>query len=306
MMAMSDGAREARPVSLKSALLSVLLSAVLVLVALFGLVRVNAVVKVLIATGTLLGPWAWQTMLVLGTGLLMCTVPVAAVLWLKPWKAIAAISDEPRDEDGPENFKPAIISGLLAFLALAGLAAAAGVVSAVFHDPRIKHPVNWLTWAHVATFLLIGLGALWGVIRLKPWARREQLSPSMRRTNALFGLSGLIATASCLAVIFGTQSKGNHFTPFTNAPLTLWVALFAIITWIVSWVVAWWWYASADEHEQRASDVGLLFGGFLFAVVTPVWWVAARAGLAPQPNAMILWLGLNMIWTIGWMWRRNR
>ena len=64
-------------------------------------------------------------------------------------------------------------------------------------------------------------------------------------------------------------------------------------------------HLSADELEQRASDVGLLFGGFLFAVVTPMWWIAARAGLVPQPNAMVLWCIVNVIWTIGWFWRRT-
>ena len=81
--------------------------------------------------------------------------------------------------------------------------------------------------------------------------------------------------------------------------------MFAIACWLVSWAIGWWWYVSADELEQRASDVGLLLGGFLFAMVTPAWWVAARADLLPQPNAMVLWCIVNVVWMIGWFWRRN-
>jgi len=40
--------------------------------------------------------------------------------------------------------------------------------------------------------------------------------------------------------------------------------------------------------------------------VTPAWWVAARAGLAPQPDAMILWMAAIMVSTIGWSWQRHR
>ena len=84
------------------------------------------------------------------------------------------------------------------------------------------------------------------------------------------------------------------------------MAVFAIATWLLSWAIGWWWYFSADEHEQRASDVGLLVAGGLFATVTPAWWVAARAGLTPQPDAMILLGAVNLVWAIGWFWRRNR
>ncbi len=306
MMAISEAQKEARPASLTFAMLSVLLSVVLGHVALFGLVRLNIVVKVLSDANLLWGPVHWATTGRVGMYLLICIGAVAGVLWLRPWKVVMALSREPQDEDRPETLKISTMSILLGFLGLAGLSGAAGVVGAVLFDPRIHHPVNWLTWAYFALYFLIGAGALWGLVRLKPWTKREPMSPSTRKTNALFGLSGLVATASCLALIFSSWSKGNPFGPFSDSPVALWVALFVIASWLLSWAIAWLWYFSADEHEQRASDVGLMIGGLLFAVVTPAWWVAARAGLMPQPNAMLLWLVVNVVWSIGWLWRRNR
>lgn len=305
-MARSEERDMNRPVSLTFAMLSALLSAVLALVALFALVRLNIVVNVLSDAGLLWGPVHWVTTGRLAMYLLIVIGAIAAVLWLRPWKVILAMSREPSDDDYPEPLRPAAMAVLLGFLAMMGLSAGAGVVGALLFDPRIQHPVNWLTWAHLAVFLLIGAGGIWGLIRLKPWARRGPVSPSTRRTNTLFGLSGLAVMAACMAVIVSTWSKDDPTAFLSNSAIPLWIAVFAIAAWLLSWAIAWLWYFSADEHEQRASDVGLLIGGLLFAVVTPAWWVAARAGLLPQPNAMILWFVVNVVWTIGWFWRRNR
>lgn len=287
-------------------LLPILVSAVLGVVALRGLSGVYTVTGVLIETDTLWGPWARQTMAVFGTHLLMLVGGVGGVIWLKPWKAITAVAAAQGEGGDPAPLNAAMMSVLLGFLALMGLSAAAGVVGAVLFDPRIQHPVNWLTWAHLAVFSLIGGGSAWGLVRLKPWARRGPVSPAARKTNTLFGLSGAIATVACLPLIVRTMREGDPAALFSSDPLPLWIAIFSIPVWLLSWALGWWWYFSADEHEQRASDVGLLMAGGLFATVAPVWWLAARAGLMPPPDAMILWGIVNLVWGAGWFWRRNR
>jgi hypothetical protein len=45
-------------------------------------------------------------------------------------------------------------------------------------------------------------------------------------------------------------------------------------------------------------------GGFF--AVTPAWWVAARASLLAQPNAMLLWAVTIAVTTLGWFWHRFR
>lgn len=305
MMANTEDRGADRPVSLIAVVLSVLLSVVLGHVALFGLAGLNAVAKGLIVTDTLFGPWAWQTALLLGKNLLMCLGGIGGVLWLKPWKAIVAIG-EPQDEDSPQTLRTTVMSALLGFLALAGLSAAAGVVGAVLFDPRIKHPVNWLTWGFLAWDLLIAAGAIWGLVRLKPWLKREPMSPSTRRTNTLFGLSGLVCVPGVLTLALSASSRDNPFGLFSNSPVAPWIALFAIAGWLLSMAIGWWWYFSADEHEREAYDFGSIAGAGLFTALAPAWWVAARAGLVPQPDAMILWVITVAAITIGWVWRRNR
>lgn len=216
-----------------------------------------------------------------------------------------ATSDN-RDEDQPVGVKTAALSVLFGFVGLSLLGGAAWTLGVLIFDATFRAKANWALAIVIGVIVLVGTAALWASARLKPSTRHEPVSPATKKTHALFGLSGVVATIACVAVMIDTMDAQQPSNFFSNSPITLWVALFAIACWLISWVIAWLWYFSADEHEQRASDVGLLYGGLLFAVVTPVWWVAARAGLASQPNAMVLWFIVNVVWTIGWFWRRNR
>lgn len=211
-----------------------------------------------------------------------------------------------RDEDRPVGLKTKALGFLLGLVMLFGFSAAAGVAGAVLFDPTIAHPVKWQTWAFLALFLLVGVAGLRGLLRLKPWAQDEPISPATRRTNGLFALSGLVAVPGVLALAIATISPDDPFRLFSNSPVSPWIALAAIASWLLSMAVGWWWYFSADEHEREAYDIGSVVAAGFFSVVTPVWWVAARAGLAPPPDAMILWLVTMVILSIGWIWRRSR
>ncbi len=78
----------------------------------------------------------------------------------------------------------------------------------------------------------------------------------------------------------------------------------AIPAWLLARVLRELWRSSSDEHEQRASDFGRNAALGVFLAVTPAWWVAARTGLAPQPDAMALWILAMVVSSIGWGWRR--
>ena len=222
MMATLDDRGEVRPVRLWAAVLRVVLSVLLALAALYGLVRVDGVIEALVALGHLWGPWAPQTTYLLAKHLLILLGGIGAILWLRPWQAVIAVGDFRDDEGNPATLDTAVMSAVLGLVALAGLSASAGVVGAVLFDPRIEHPVNWLTWAHLATLLLIAAGGIWGLARLKPWAGRETVSPATRKTNALFGIGGILATISCLAVVFDTIGRdGDPFGVWSNGPVTL-------------------------------------------------------------------------------------
>lgn len=306
MMAKADDRGAARPVRLWVMVATVLVPVVLAFVALRGLSGLHWLAKALIHSDTLTGPWAPRVWSIFATNLALVLGAVAGILWLKPWATVARVAAASELDEDPAPLNAAILAALLGFVALSGFAAAAGVLGAVLFDPRIDRPANWLTWAHFAVFLAIGFVAARGLFRLRPWAKRAPLSPATRKTNFLFGLSGAVGVAACLPLIILNMSQAPSQPMFSNGPLPHWIALYAIPVWLLSWAIGWWWYFTADEHEQRASDVGLLFAGGVFATVAPAWWIAARAGLMPHPDAMVLWLAFNVIWAAGWFWRRNR
>jgi hypothetical protein len=134
----------------------------------------------------------------------------------------------------------------------------------------------------------------------------EPVSPATRRTSRLFGLSGLMGALAGLALMLSAQDKEHPWELLSNSPISVRIAIIATALWLLSHGVAWWWYFSADEHERRANDVGFLIAGGLFMAATPVWWVGARAGLLPPPDAMILWLATMVVMGIGWAWHRSR
>ncbi len=223
-------------------------------------------------------------------------------------------TNEDRYEHRPASLKTITLSillpVLLAYVALLGFGGAAGIVNGLLAMNMFSGPWAWKTKLLLAQNLLMFVGGIGGLLWLKPWemwkGSDEPDSPGTRRTKKLFALSGLIGVPGTVALIYGTLSKDDPFALLSGSPISLGIALIAVLSWLLSNAVAWWWYVSADEHERRANDFGFLLGGGLILALTPAWWVLARAGLLPQPDAMLLWLVFVVAMTIGWFWHRNR
>ena len=209
-------------------------------------------------------------------------------------------------EDRPISSKVAALSFLLGIVAIMGLMSAAQLVGwVIFVDDFVWDSAQGRRVMIVLPVsLLIGGAALWGLMRLKPWA--GPISPTTRKTNILFYVSGLVSVPGALALFYGAFSRENPRAFFSNSPISVGIAVVAITSWLLSLAIAWWWYYSADEHERKAYDFGSLFGHGLFITVTPAWWVAARAGLLPAPDAMALWCVTMAVITVGWFWHRYR
>jgi hypothetical protein len=205
------------------------------------------------------------------------------------------------------------------YIALNGFANATGILAGllglkIFWGQGVWHAL-WtiavtlrLTLCILAVDLLIGAGAIWGLLKLKPWrGSGEPVSPATRRTSKLLVLSGVVTAVGALVLLVSTFERGNPFGLFSNSRVSPGVAVFAITTWLLGQAInKWWWYFSADEHERKADDFGNLVGWALFMIATPAWWVAARAGLLPQPDPMVLWAVAVGVSAIGWFWQRNR
>jgi xanthosine utilization system XapX-like protein len=280
MMVKTEGAHEDGPARLSPAALSVLLGIIAACFSFNDLLAWNAL-------------RAWQPLGVLALNLLMVGA-IWGLLKLKPSKP-----------------KAVALLYLLGIVAFAGFAASASVVKVLVATQTLSGPWPGQTVWVFASNLLIGVGAIWGLSRLKPWKELkgsdELLSPSTRKAKTLLGLSGLICAASFVALYSGAFSKAHPAAFFSSSPVPLWIGIVAIVGWLLGQAInKWWWYFSADEHQRKADDVGNLAGWALFFVVTPAWWVAARAGLLPQPNAMLLWVIAVGVSATGYYWRRYR
>jgi hypothetical protein len=236
-------------------------------------------------------PSAWR--LLLATNLLICAAATWGLVKLKRLKTAVHV-----------------LSALLLAVALLGFFLAAGLVKVQL---RFRWPWPWQVKCMVAVNLLMGIGAIGGLLWLKPWrawkGSGEPLSPRTRRAKRLLALSALIVALSGVALILGTNlpdPKDMTFGVFLNSPVSPGIALVAITGWLLGMAInKWWWYFSADEHERRADDFGNLLGWALFLTLAPARWVAARAGLLPQPNAMVLWCAASGVSAIGYFWRRT-
>jgi hypothetical protein len=76
---------------------------------------------------------------------------------------------------------------------------------------------------------------------------------------------------------------------FSDSAISPGITIYVIASWLVAVAIIWRAVVCADEHERRANELGFIAGGGIFTTMTPAWWLAARADLLPQPNAMALW-----------------
>jgi len=203
---------------------------------------------------------------------------------------------------------------LLAGTVLAGFGVCASVLKALVASGTLAGPWPWRTVYVFVSNLFIGGGGILALSWLRPWRqwqkewrewKAEPVSAATRRSNKLLGLKELGGMLGMLVLFLGTFSPQHPFAIFSNGPVPLWIAMLAIAMWLTARVVREWWHHRADEHEQRASDFGRRVGTGVFLAVTPAWWVAARAGLLPQPDAMVLWVGIYVVTSIAWSWRRS-
>jgi hypothetical protein len=211
----------------------------------------------------------------------------------------------------PSRVRAIALPLLLALVAWMGFGALLAMGKVLVATHTLWGPWAWQTTVMLAGNLVIGVGAIWAMLWMRPWKALqilddEPVSPATRKAKNLLGMSALVAAPGALVLYYGAFSEGHPNAMFSNRPVPLWVAIFAIACWLLSQAInKWWWYFSADEYERRADDFGNLLGWAVFLIVTPAWWVAARAGLLPHMDAMVLWVVAVGVSAVGYFWRRN-
>ena len=287
MMARSEDRYEDRPPTL----MDVVMPTVLGFVALFAFTGAAAGLSGLVASMMAQGAWDGGKLAVLLASLV---VGAAAIWGLSRFK--------------PSRPKTAAVTMLLAFVSLAGLVGAGAIVKVLSDQNLLWRLGTWPTLGFFAGNLLVGVAGIGALLWLKPWkgwkAAAAPVSPATRKANRLFGLKELGALVAMLVLYLGTFSPAHPFAIFSNSPVPLWVAIVVIAGWLLARVLREWWGNSADEHERQAHAFGRSIGVGVFFALTPAWWVAARAGLVPQPDAMILWVIVQIVVSAAWPWRR--
>ena len=211
---------------------------------------------------------------------------------------------EDRPEDRAVSVKTVALSALLGLVVLFCIGGIAGAAAA-----WIESPENWgeATLA-IAGSVLVGAAAALGLLRLKPWAGYgEPISPKTRKSRNMLMLSVVLGAILGAALSLSTIRMDDPWAMFSNSPLPQAVVIPALVVLLlIVPVISWQWHRSVDEHEAESYKFGGLAALYLYAYLAPAWWFAARGGLLPAPDVMVIYLIVVFVWLAGWFWRRYR
>ena len=214
-----------------------------------------------------------------------------------------AMSEE-RGPLGQGRVKTVALSAVLGMLLLVCVGALGGVAAAMA-DGDYDQAYALLI---LASAVIVGAASLWGIVRLKPWAGDgEPMSPRMRKANNLLFLSGAVGGVLGAVLAVSTLSLDDPFAMFSNGPIPVAVVIPALAVWLlIVPVISWQWHRNIDEHETEAYKFGGIAALYLYAFLTPAWWLAWRGGLVPAPETMVIYLVVIGVFGLGWFWRRSR
>lgn len=141
-------------------------------------------------------------------------------------------------------------------------------------------------------------GAFW-----QSWSRRKWLYMA-----SLFG-AGLLGLMSIVLIHSGQSDAADApFSAFfSDSALSPKIAVGLALIWgigisIAACVYHW----TIDDHEERAYLWAGLAGYYSFVIPAPIWWVLARASLAPPVDAMLLFLLSLFVNCAVYLWLKFR
>ncbi len=148
---------------------------------------------------------------------------------------------------------------------------------------------------------LVALGAWLAWRGLKAMTGRQLiLAPSTRRARSILFLSMLVGAAIGILLTIGGIDKGP--IELTTGPIPPVVAAIVIAIWLIAmpWL-SWIWWRNVDEVEAEAYKIGALWGIYAYAFIAPAWWIGWRGGFLPEPQEMITFGIVMLVWGIGWL-----
>lgn len=166
-----------------------------------------------------------------------------------------------------------------------------------------------------AALLLVAAICAWQLIsrtiRLvrKP---REKVGPSVLKVQRLwmfFIALGLVLGAAVALINLETTSGHPQDlvnTLYSSAPISPVIAAVILAALALTCIASGFYYRYIDEHDRAAQETASLVAiNFYFALVMG-WFVAAKGGLAPPIDHGHVFIGVFLVWTAAWLWRRYR
>ena len=119
--------------------------------------------------------------------------------------------------------------------------------------------------------------------------------------------AGLVVIGIAIAAPIITAGNGEATaTLFSNEPLPFKPAIIAVAIWAITLpVMIVMGHKNSDEHAREAQNFGMMVGFQVFGYSAPIWWMCWRAGIAPQPDVMILFVVTLIIATLTNIWKRS-
>ncbi len=214
---------------------------------------------------------------------------------------------KPRNEsDGPRMLGPlwrVVWMAALALLVVFLAGVLVGIGMRIFEEGAIS--TRGAVFAVLAAAVIAG--SLWFIARLRRATRDEPVPSSVRKSNRLNGLSIILGMALGLFMVLGSALTGTEFDLYSNAPISPTIVAIVIAIWLVTLpMLTLRFYRAIDEHALQAYNFGALVALHLFFFAAPVWWFGWRGGFLPEPEMMLLYLAVLLVWCIAWTWRRYR
>ncbi|MFT4056100.1 MAG: hypothetical protein QM681_16470 [Novosphingobium sp.] len=194
------------------------------------------------------------------------------------------------------------------FLAIFGAGIAAGVFAAWREHGEFRTGV--VIGLALAALALVGGGWLMLSVRNRMAMPR---SPRVRRSRIALYLSlgvsvvvGVIVGAS--GQLSGDLHDGDAYLDalVNTAPISRVFAIALLVGWLVAMAVSVYWHMTLDEIERAEYEFGAVLALYGYVTITPVWWVAWRGGMLPEPDHALIFIAVCIVWCIGWGWRRWR
>jgi hypothetical protein len=166
---------------------------------------------------------------------------------------------------------------------------------------------------HVASADMAGsvIAALIGGVALiatfRKWPTLAQGDPVTPRTRRYgWAMVALIGFAIAMSLAFARPSGGSLANDlYSNGPLPTALAVTLALLWLVgipllSTITR----RNMDEVERGLLQFGESAGFRFFTVAAPAWWLGYRGGVLPQPDVMIMFVGVLIASFIANMIRR--